>query len=137
MKLSERERKARAGRILNARRSLRAVGSVHPIRSSPMRRAASWLYPWLDRPPGLYGLLTGLLGCSVGSLGHWLSGRRPMPDHVRLILIDTIRNRLEQGRAVLAELESMPDRPRRDPMTAINAAKAEALREGQVSTRRL
>ena len=57
-----------------------------------------------------------------------------MPDHVRLILIDTIRNRLERGHAVLAELESMPDRPKRDPMTAINAAKAEALREGQGST---
>jgi hypothetical protein len=56
-----------------------------------------------------------------------------MPDHVRLILIATIRTRLEQGRAVLAELESMPDRPKRDPMTAINAAKATAVRDGQGS----
>jgi hypothetical protein len=53
-----------------------------------------------------------------------------MPDHVRLILIDTIRNRLEQGRAVLAELKSMPDRPKRYPMTAINAAKAKVVRDG-------
>jgi hypothetical protein len=57
-----------------------------------------------------------------------------MPDHVRLILIDTIRNRLELGHAVLAELESMPDRPKGNGMTAINAAKAKAVREGQGST---
>jgi hypothetical protein len=46
-----------------------------------------------------------------------------MPERVRLILIATIRNRLESGAAVLAELEHAK-RPERNPSTHLSGAKA-------------
>ncbi len=114
-------RERQRNRILLARRFTPRV-SPETLRPSPMRSAVTWLYPWLDKPPGLYGLLMPLLGCSVVSLKHWLSGRREMPTRIRLILISTIRNRLESGAAILAELEAVPVKPIKPP--AFHGAKA-------------
>lgn len=80
-----------------------------------MRRALAWAYPQLYRTEGLYASCMVLLSCSVGSLKHWLHGRREMPDRIRLILISTIRNRLEAGQAVLAELETIQPKPVKPP----------------------
>ena len=85
----QREREHRTARILYATRRKRPV-ALHSLRSSLIRRAVAWAFPTAYAPGGLYAFLTALLSCSVGSLKHWLSGRRSMPDRVRLILIATI-----------------------------------------------
>ncbi len=105
-------REKRRSHMLNARRRIKAV-PFSALRASLIRRALAWAFPTTYRTEGLYSLSTGLLSCSVGSLRHWLHGRREMPERVRLILIDTIRNRLEQGQAILAELEAVKPKPGR------------------------
>lgn len=51
-----------------------------------------------------------------------------MPTRIRLILIETIRNRLESGAAILAELEAVPDKPdnRGQSLNGAKARKAKA-----------
>lgn len=116
-------RERRRSHMLNARRRAKAV-SPSTLRASPMRLAAGWLFPYLDKSPGLYGSLTVLLGCSVVSLKHWLHGRRSMPDRVRLILIATIEARLESGAAVLAELKHAGNLVPANPASHFHGAKA-------------
>ncbi len=89
-----------------------------------MRRAALWLYPWLDRSPGLYVSLMALCGCSRETLRHWLKGRRKLPDRVRLILIATIEARLESGAAIVAELKAAAPGPKPNPASHFHGPKA-------------
>ncbi len=111
--------------MLHARRQ-RATVPLMALRQSLMRRAVAWAFPQAYAPGGMYAFLRALLSCSVGSLKHWLSGRREMPTRIRLILIQTIRNRLESGAAILAELEAVPDKPVKPP--AFHGAKARAAK---------
>ncbi len=114
-------RSRQIARILYASRYKRPV-SLNALRPSLMRRAVSWAYPSLSHREGLYASLMPLLSCSVVSLKHWLSGRREMPDRVRLVLIATIEARLESGAAVLAELKAVQPNPKKPP--AYQGAKA-------------
>jgi hypothetical protein len=50
-----------------------------------------------------------------------------MPGTVRVRLIEAIRLRLEQGHAVLAELEAMTDPVKRNPIEHIQGARARRL----------
>ncbi len=112
-----------AGRMLHARRFKPDV-PLNPLTASPVRLAALWLFPYLDKSPGLYGSMTALLACSVGSLRHWLHGRRNMPDRVRLILIATIEARLESGAAIVAELKAAAPGPKPNPASHFHGPKA-------------
>ncbi len=120
---AQRARERQAGHILYQRRKLANV-APKPLRWPVVRRAAFWLFPYLDHSPGLYRSLTALFGCSVGSLKHWLSGRRNMPDRVRLILIATIEARLESGAAIVAELKAAAPGPKPNPASHFQGAKA-------------
>lgn len=84
-----------------------------------------WLYPWSEGTyPGFRKGLSMTLLASVGSIRHWLAGRRVMPEAVRIRLVEAIRARLDQGRAVLAELEAMEIPERKNPIRHIQQARA-------------
>ncbi len=127
LNISPADRERRISRILYATRRKTPV-SLQALAPSLMRRAVAWAFPQAYAPGGLYAFLTVLLSCSVGSLKHWLSGRREMPARIRLILISTIRNRLESGAAILAELEAVPDKPGNRGQS-LNGAKARKAKE--------
>ncbi len=110
----EPQRGRKVARILYASRHKTPV-PVNALGRSLIRRAVAWCFPTAYQHGGLYAFLTVLLSCSVGSLRHWLHGRREMPDRVRLILISTIRNRLESGAAILVELEAVQPKAPKPP----------------------
>src|SRR5882724_1972221 len=116
----------RTARILYATRLKKHV-PLQALRSSLMRRAVAQAFPQAYAPGTMYASFCGLLSCSVGSLRHWLHGRRNMPDRVRLILIATIRARIESGLAVLAELEAVEPKPH-SPAANLHGAKARAAK---------
>ena len=62
-------------------------------------------------------------------LKHWLAGRRRIPEAVRVRLIEAIKSRLDQGHAVLAELEAMEIPPRRNPIENIQKGRARRLEQ--------
>lgn len=98
---------------------------VPPRRLNAFRKAVQWLYPWTDATyPGFRRGASQVTGASVGMIRHWLAGRKRLPQAVRTRLIEAIRSRLEQGQAVLAELEAMETPEKRSPVQNIQRARA-------------
>lgn len=122
---SRRATEARLAQLSTARRSLPPV----PIgRSTAFLRGLRWLLPWTQyHYPGFRQGAADILHVSVGSLKHWIAGRRVVPVAVRHRLIEAIRARLDQGHAVLAELEAMETPAKESPVVRIQRARAKKL----------
>ena len=118
------EAERRRSRLATHRQKIRRV----PVkRLTGPRKALQWLFPYsLDTYPGQWKGFAGLLGVSVATLKHVLAGRRPLSREGRDRLIAALRSDLEQGQAILAELEAYEPPVKRNPMTHIHGAKARA-----------
>lgn len=89
------------------------------------RRALQWIVPWTDGTfPGQWVAFSELLGVSVATMRHILAGRREMSADARARLIDAIKIRLEQGHAILAELEAYQPKPKKNPAVNLQAKAA-------------
>lgn len=94
---------------------------VPPKPRNALMRASHWFFPYsLDTYPGQRKGFSTVLGVSLGTLRHILAGRREMSGETRSRLIEAMKARLDQGATILAELEAMPERPRKNPVTHIN-----------------
>lgn len=98
---------------------------VPAIRTSAFRRAVEWLYPWTEYTyPGFRRGAATVACSSLDMVKHWLSGKRVMPEAVRIRLVEAIKARLEHGHAVLAELEAMQTTKPESPVVRIQRARA-------------
>jgi len=123
LQLSEAEYLARRTRLAINRKLKRPV-PTRPL--TAIRKAVQWSFPYaLDDYPGQWKGFAGLLGVSIATLKHLLAGRREMSGEARTRLIEAMRAKLEQGSAILAELEAMPERKRDNPVRHINRVAAE------------